>query len=135
MMMKGSNHSRSSYITDETNAAGPLEPLSAFPSGTDKIAQAGAPVNNLNNYFSLLSSYLNQQQPPPLHQESRPDFLQRCLPSMPIEGQGTSRNGCSSLLQDAYSVMGIGNERDGDDIPDDISDIFEDDLCDPFAAL
>jgi hypothetical protein len=134
MMMNGSNHSRSSYMTDATNAI-PLEPLSAFPSGTDKFAQAGAPVKNLNNYYSLLSSCLNQQQRPPRHQEARPDFRQRYLHSMPIEGQGTSRNGCSSLLQDVCNVTGIGNEGDDDHIPDDISDIFEDDLGDPFVAF
>jgi hypothetical protein len=133
MMMNVSNHCRSSYMTDQTNAD-PWEPLLAFPSGTDKFAQAGAPVKKLNNYYSLLSSYFNQQQPPHRFQEPRPDFLQRWLPSMPIEGQCTSRNGRSSLLQDACNVMGIGNEGDDDDIPDDISDI-EDDFCDPFAAL
>jgi hypothetical protein len=134
MMMSGSNHIRSSYMTDETNTH-PCEPLLAFPSGTDNFAQAGAPVKNMNNYYSLQSSYLNQQQPPHRIQEPRPDFLQRCLPSMPIEGQGTSRNGWSSLLQDACNVMGIGNEGDDDNIPDDISDIFEDDLCDPYTFL
>jgi hypothetical protein len=138
MMMNGSNHIRSSYyMIDENNNAGPCEPLLAFPSGMDKFAaQAGAaPVKNMNNYYSLQSSYLNQQQSPHRIQELRSDFLEMCLPSMPIEGQGTSRNGCwSSLLQDVCNVMGIGNEGDDyDNIPDDISEIFEDDLCDPFA--
>jgi hypothetical protein len=132
MMMNGrsSNHIRSSScMTDVTNTC-PWEPLSAFPSGTDKFAQAGAPVKNMNNCYSLLSSFLNQQQPPPRHQEPRPSFLKGCLPSMPIEALGTSRNDSSSLMQDACNVICIGNEGYDDDIPDDISDIFEDDLCD-----
>jgi hypothetical protein len=135
MMMNGSNQSSSSCMTDKTNTCS-WEPLSTFSSGTDKFAQAGAPVTDMNNCYSLLSSFLNQQQPPPRHQEPRPDFLLSCLPSMPIEGQGTSRDGSSSLLQDACNVvMRIGNEGCDDDIPDDISDIFEDDLSDPFAAF
>jgi hypothetical protein len=79
------------------------------------------PNRNMNDYCSLLSNYLCQQDP--LRSRPRPDFLQSCMPgasSTLVPENKLTPTSVLSAVQDACDLI--------DDIPDDILVIFEGDF-------